>query len=483
MDSINVPVFAQAKLEYTKQLIDILCNPLYDGISSIYNESKKIYSTKTGTPLLNIFRTLLERVPKWNSDIIMDETDRITSITRCDWLDDLVTAVFISHTRILMSIGPNQNFAKINVSIPKTTSFIHKIYINVAREIWKNPYLYNENVPGYINQQNIAKIEEIIRLNIESTIRKELPVKEILREHLDKYESMDKIDVKMLLNEIKKNNITSLDNLNSNDVSSNNDSQENVDTVEESNDIDDSIKETIEDDTNIESDIKETIEDDTNIESDIKENLDKDKIGSEKTQELGIEMKYDNVDLDMEKTIDNIADDKNIDMDILGDEDVQFSSYDSNNDPSPSEIKKQTENIVVNDLTIPVEIDESKNTNIEKESSIKQTIDDPSIKSFSIDKNVPNKIDNIIKEDNAPKDMFSLGGIDENKEADQKTLDVNEKLMKDIATLDKEKDNIDDTETLDNFFQDVKELAQKKDTTIDLKSPREKKYTFFDDAA
>ena len=276
-------------------------------------------------------------------------------------------------------------------------------------------------------------------MNIESTIRKELPVKEILREHLDKYESMDKIDVKMLLNEIKKNNITALDNFKSNDDTSNDDSQENVDTVEESNDIDDSIK--------------ESIKDDTKIESDIKENIDEDETETEKTQELGIEMKYDNVDLDMEKTVENIADDKNIDMDILGDEDMQFSSYDSKNDPSPSEIKKQTENILVNDLTIPVEIDESNNTNIEKESSTKQTIDDPSIKSFSIDKNVPNKIDNIIKEDNAPKDMFSLGGIDENKEADQKTLDVNEKLMKDIATLDKEKDNIDDTETLDNFFK------------------------------
>ena len=30
-----------------------------------------------------------------------------------------------------------------NVTIPKTTSFIHKSYINLARELWKNPYLFN----------------------------------------------------------------------------------------------------------------------------------------------------------------------------------------------------------------------------------------------------------------------------------------------------------------------------------------------------
>ena len=60
MDNINVPVFAQAKVEYTKQLIDILYNHIFDGFSSIYNESKKIYLTKTGVPILNIFRKLFE---------------------------------------------------------------------------------------------------------------------------------------------------------------------------------------------------------------------------------------------------------------------------------------------------------------------------------------------------------------------------------------------------------------------------------------
>ena len=82
----------------------------------------------------------------WNNEIIEEETSRIVKVSKCDWLDDLVTAVFISHTRILMSIGPNQNTNKLNVSVPKTPNFIHKIYINIARDLWKNPYLYNENV-------------------------------------------------------------------------------------------------------------------------------------------------------------------------------------------------------------------------------------------------------------------------------------------------------------------------------------------------
>ena len=83
---------------------------------------------------------MLENVPKWNAEIIEAETERIIRMSKCDWLDDLLTAVFISHTKILTSIGPNQSFQKINVTIPKTSTFIHKSYINTARELWKNPY-------------------------------------------------------------------------------------------------------------------------------------------------------------------------------------------------------------------------------------------------------------------------------------------------------------------------------------------------------
>ena len=179
MDDSSVPIFAQAKLEYTKQLVDILYMNMYDGLRSIYDDSKQLYSKKPNTSIIYIFRNLLEKVPKWNTDIIDSETDRIMVSSKCDWLDDLLTAVFISHTRILMSIGPNQNYNKINVTIPKTSTFIHKSYINISREMWKNPYLFNENVPGHEYQRNMKQIEDMIKLTIEDTIRRQLPIKEI----------------------------------------------------------------------------------------------------------------------------------------------------------------------------------------------------------------------------------------------------------------------------------------------------------------
>ena len=38
MEDVNSAIFAQAKIEYTKQLIDVLKIPIYEGIQKIYNE-------------------------------------------------------------------------------------------------------------------------------------------------------------------------------------------------------------------------------------------------------------------------------------------------------------------------------------------------------------------------------------------------------------------------------------------------------------
>ena len=116
MEDYNNPVFAQAKIEYTKQLQDVLMNPIYEGLLSIYGESKKDYSNYTEISMYKIFRKKIENIPKWNTDMIDEEVDRIIRVSKCDWLEDLITAVFISHTKILASIG-NQRTKKINLTI------------------------------------------------------------------------------------------------------------------------------------------------------------------------------------------------------------------------------------------------------------------------------------------------------------------------------------------------------------------------------
>ena len=155
MDDSNNTIFTHAKMEYTAQLVDVLTPNFFDGIKSIYDEEKTVHRTDNpnNTSILILFRLFLEKVPTRSNEVIETETNRIIDTSNCDWLNDLITAVFISHTKILTAIGSNNN-SNIELVIPKTINFIHKSYINIAREIWKNPYY----LMTMFQVQNIRKI-------------------------------------------------------------------------------------------------------------------------------------------------------------------------------------------------------------------------------------------------------------------------------------------------------------------------------------
>ena len=74
----------------------------------------------------------------------------------------------------------------IEVSIPKTTHFIHKCYIESAREFYKDPFLFEKNIKPKEKQANLRQSIYLIKNSISESIRKLLPIKEILNQYLVK---------------------------------------------------------------------------------------------------------------------------------------------------------------------------------------------------------------------------------------------------------------------------------------------------------
>ena len=208
MESTNY-VYAQAKIEYTKQLIDLLQDEFFDSFMEMYRESKQSTSKQT----LLSFREKLEGIPEWNQTQINELSQ---SMIKCDFLEDLITAVYLTHTKILLSVGKRDPLKKIDLVIPKTTNFLHRCFISIARELWKNPYLYEEDISATDYQRNIQSIETIISDKIEQTIRSSLPVKDILQGQLESNPNMkeDTVHVKdsILDDIIERDRIHSLQN-------------------------------------------------------------------------------------------------------------------------------------------------------------------------------------------------------------------------------------------------------------------------------
>jgi len=196
MDDISPNILVETKNEYTHQLTNLIVPHIYEGINSIYDDSKELHNNNNGeSTVLKTFQAQLKKVPKWNQEIIDVETQRIVDRAQCDWLSDLITAVFKAHSQIL-SITTKKDLSnvaeKINVKIPPTGRFIHKCYIECAREFYKNPFLIDkEDLTTVEKQRNMRESLEVIEKCIVNAVRKLLPIQDILRKYIGDDESDD----------------------------------------------------------------------------------------------------------------------------------------------------------------------------------------------------------------------------------------------------------------------------------------------------
>jgi len=81
----------ETKKEYTIHLINSLTPLIYEGIASIYDDTK---NNATEGEELKLFQSLLRKIPSWNNHLIEQETNRIIKLSqKDDIIEDLIKAV------------------------------------------------------------------------------------------------------------------------------------------------------------------------------------------------------------------------------------------------------------------------------------------------------------------------------------------------------------------------------------------------------
>jgi hypothetical protein len=218
---MNSNFLLETKKEYTIRLVNILAPFIYEGFNSIYNDALKV--AKEGSEL-KIFQNFLRRISKWNTDMINRESKRILNFSNSiDFLEDLVRAVIKANIIVLTNTSPDTsiNFLEkkqyMNVEF---NDFIHKCYIESAREIFNNPYLFFHKYPAIDIKRNQRDTLTLIKESIQEAIRKMLPVQHILKEYLgNNYQNPKDIDVNSTISEVEANNLRNLVNK---DLSKNN---------------------------------------------------------------------------------------------------------------------------------------------------------------------------------------------------------------------------------------------------------------------
>jgi hypothetical protein len=186
MDDFNLSSLHESKNEWSARLVTILTPLVIDGYKSILDEAIKLCKeNKENDKYLMTFQNFISRVPKWNPTIIETEKKRICDKSHCAYLEDLVTCVHIVQLKILTAMRVGQKQKKIDINIPKLDDFIHKVYINVARKVYKNTYLFEIKIPPLQTQKHNRELEIIVQECILNTVRESIPVEAILKAYMD----------------------------------------------------------------------------------------------------------------------------------------------------------------------------------------------------------------------------------------------------------------------------------------------------------
>ena len=186
MDDFNVSSLHESKNEWGARLLTILTPLIIEGFKSIFDESYKLCKENGETDkYLMTFQNFISRVPKWNANIIETERKRIIDKSACSYLEELVTCIHIIQLKLLTAMRVGQKQKKIDINIPKLDDFIHKVYVNVARKIYKNVYLFELNTTALQIQKHNRELEIIVQECVLNAVRDSIPVESILKAYMD----------------------------------------------------------------------------------------------------------------------------------------------------------------------------------------------------------------------------------------------------------------------------------------------------------
>ena len=186
MDDYSVTSLYESKNEWASRLVNILSPLIQEGFKSIFDESMKLcVSNKEVDKYLMTFQNFLSRVPKWNGTIIQQETNRIKDKSTCGYLEDLITCVHIIHLKCMTAMRVGNKQKKIDIKIPDLSSFIHNVYVNCARKLYSNVYIFEKGINPLSMQKNNREFEIIVKECIFNTIRDNIPVEELIKMYLE----------------------------------------------------------------------------------------------------------------------------------------------------------------------------------------------------------------------------------------------------------------------------------------------------------
>ena len=186
MDDFVLGNLQESRNEFCARLINILTPYVIYGLKSIFDEAWRLCLDNDEAPkYLMTFQNFLMRVPKWNTAIIEQEATRIVERSGCGHIEELITCVHIVQLKMLTCMRAGSKQKKIDIAIPKLSDFIHKVYINSARKVYSNVFLFEKSKQHLQIQKHNRQLELIVKECILNTVRESIPIEHLLKVYME----------------------------------------------------------------------------------------------------------------------------------------------------------------------------------------------------------------------------------------------------------------------------------------------------------
>ena len=186
MDDFVLGNLQESRNEFCARLINILTPHVIYGLKSIFDEAWRLCLDNDEAPkYLMTFQNFLMRVPKWNTAIIEQEATRIVERSGCGHIEELITCVHIVQLKMLTCMRAGSKQKKIDIAIPKLSDFIHKVYINSARKVYSNVFLFEKSKQHLQIQKHNRQLELIVKECILNTVRESIPIEHLLKVYME----------------------------------------------------------------------------------------------------------------------------------------------------------------------------------------------------------------------------------------------------------------------------------------------------------
>jgi hypothetical protein len=170
-ETLNVNVLVAAKDEYTRQLVKTIKGEIYDVLKSIFSDSQD-RNVRRKLSYSN-FQIELKLVPEWTAYKLDSKVNHIPK--KYPFLMDLITAIFVSHVKILACVRLKSDNKSIKIKVPNLNTFLHKLLIRCSETLYYEPSTI---------ETDKYKVMEIIETAIDDTIAQQIPIEYILQEYL-----------------------------------------------------------------------------------------------------------------------------------------------------------------------------------------------------------------------------------------------------------------------------------------------------------